>query len=86
MRRFRAVAEKSLGIRYGIAGRRLNAAQIFAIRDVFDPNLRATVERRTWDDIPAENEAEARRLFDEAIAQSADLAGFRLVSLTEVRP
>lgn len=80
---FRAVAEKSHGIIGNNSGRQVNP---FHIRDIFDPNLRIRVERRTWDAIPATSERAARRLFAEACAEVADMRGFKLVSLTEVVP
>lgn len=80
---FCAVAERSHGIKRGYGERPVNP---FLVRDVFDPGLRHRVERRTWSDIPATNEKAARALFERACAASADLKGFRLVSIVEVRP
>lgn len=81
LKTFRAVAEKSHGIK-GAGGRSVNPFHI----NIFDPNLKITVERRTWDSIPATSERAARRLFDEARKTSADMRGFNLVSLVEVKP
>jgi len=83
LKTFRAVAEKSHGIRSARYGRSLNP---FHIRNIFDPDLKIEVERRTWDSIPATSERAARRLFDEACKTSADMRGFKLVSLVEVKP
>ncbi len=84
LKTFRAVAEKSHGIRSSRGeGRLINP---FHIRDIFDPNLKVQVERRTWDSIEATSERAARRLFDEACASSADMRGFKLVSLVEIKP
>lgn len=83
LKTFRAVAEKSLGIPSAVFGRSLNP---FHIRNLFDPDLKIRVVQRTWDSIPATSERAARRLFDEACQTSADMRGFKLVSLTEVKP
>lgn len=80
---FRAVAEKSHGIRSSRSGAPINP---FHIRNIFDPNLKIQVERRTWDSIPATSERAARLLFEEACESSADMRGFKLVSLVEVKP
>jgi hypothetical protein len=82
LKTFRVVAEKSHGI-VGSGGRHVNP---FHIRNIFDPNLTVRVERRTWDAIQATSERAARRLFDEACKSSADMRGFKLVSLVEVNP
>lgn len=81
LKHFRAVAEKSHGIKRGYSERPVNP---FHIRDIFDPNLKITVERRTWADIPATSERAARALFAEAVAKVPDMAGFKLTSLVEI--
>jgi hypothetical protein len=83
LKTFRAVAEKSHGIVHSRTGRHVNP---FHIRNVFDPNLKLNIERRTWDSIEATSERAARKLFAEACESSADMRGFRLVSLVEVKP
>lgn len=75
--KFKVIAEKSHGIR-GANGRPVNP---FLIRNIFDPDLRCTVERRTWDEIEAQSEKELRRLFDEA---GSATAGFRLVHIERI--
>lgn len=82
LKTFRAVAEKSHGIK-GANGRLVNP---FHVRNIFDPNLKLTLERRTWDSIQATSERAARQLFDEACKTSTDMRGFKLVSLVEVKP
>lgn len=74
--RFRVVAERPVGLFYGDRP----VSNPFAIRDVFSPRLRARVERRTWPEIEAADEAELRRLFTE-YTRLPGKRGFAIVSV-----
>lgn len=81
MKRFKVVAEKSHGIR-NAQGHQINP---FRIRDIFDPNLKMDVERRTWDALEAPSERAVRRFFAKACAENYDgLRGFTIASIEEV--
>ena len=81
---FKVVAERSLGI-YAGGIERLTASQVFAIRDVFDPNLRQRIARRTWDRMECADEDEVRSFFAQAQAEKFDdLHLFEIVSIERV--
>jgi len=77
MAKYRVVAEKSHGLFYGDKLVR----NPFKIRNIFDPNLRSPIERRTWESIEARNEKELRRLFDEAVKTVPGMAGFVITKI-----
>lgn len=59
----------------------------FAIRDIFSPGLRQRIERRTWENIEAEDEAAVRRFFEDAIRQYHEhVHGFTIEKIERIAP
>lgn len=75
--RFKVVAERSHGLFNG----EHRITNPFLIRDIFNPNLRARIERRTWDSVEARSEKEVRRLFAEALKTLPGMQGFVIATI-----
>jgi len=81
MPKFKVVIERNRGI-HGVNERLLNP---FRPINIFDPNLKMRVERRTWPELEAKNEAAVRAFFKKAQAEGHEsVVGFTIASIEKL--